>query len=186
MHVLLGDAYRQKRIWGDSISEYRKALVLEPENRSGRLGLAISLYEDGKSEEALSTDKELLQKNPEDPEANMLAGEVYVRNQQYAGAELYLRKSRGVQPELLPRLHALLGDVYANTGRDSEALSEFKIASTSDDDGSIHFKLARLYQKNGDKKAAVEAFQASKQLREKWDASASFAPRQPSTDISHQ
>ncbi|HXR40713.1 MAG TPA: tetratricopeptide repeat protein [Terracidiphilus sp.] len=186
MHVLLGDAYRQRRSWEGAVTEYRKALVLEPDNRSGRLGLAISLYEDGKSEEALASDKELLLKNPEDPEANLLAGEVFVRHQQYADAEPYLKKSRDVQPEFMPRLHALLGDVYANMGRDSEALSEFKIAMTSDEDGSIHYQMARLYQKTGDKKAAAEAFQTSRQLREKWDASASFAPQQPSTDISRQ
>jgi tetratricopeptide (TPR) repeat protein len=182
MHVLLGDAYRQRRSWGDAEAEYRKALALETDNRNGRLGLAISLYQDGKSEEALVADKELLQKNPDDPEANLLAGEVFVRYQQYANAEPYLRKSQSVQTEFVPHLHALLGNVYANTGRASEALAEFKIAVTGDEDGSIYYKLARLYQEAGDKKAAAEAFQTSRRLREKWDSSASFAPKQSNTD----
>ncbi|MGP8175222.1 MAG: tetratricopeptide repeat protein [Terracidiphilus sp.] len=186
MHVLLGDVYRQKRIWGDAESEYRKALVLEPDNRNGRLGLAISLHEDAKHDEALAADKELLQKNPEDPEANLLAGEIFIQQQQYADAEPYLRKSRGVQPEFIPRLHALLGEVYANTGRVNEALSEFKLAAASDTDGSIHYQMARLYQKTGDKQAAAEAFQASRQLREKSDAGASFDLQQSSTGIRSQ
>jgi tetratricopeptide (TPR) repeat protein len=182
MHVLLGDAYRQRRSWGDAEGEYRKALALETDNRNGLLGLAISLYQDGKSEEALVADKELLQKSPDDPEANLLAGEVFVRYQQYANAEPYLRKSQSVQTEFVPHLHALLGDVYANTGRVSEALAEFKIAVTGDEDGSIYYKLARLYQEAGDKKAAAEAFRASRRLREKMDSSANFAPKQPNTD----
>jgi predicted Zn-dependent protease len=186
MHVLLGDAWRQRRSWGDAETEYRKALALEPDNRGGRLGLAISLYEDGKSDEALATDRELLQMNPEDAEANLLAGEVFVRLQQYTDAESHLTKCSGVQAEFVPLLHALLGDVYANTGRVKEALSEFKIGVTSDEDGSIHYQLARLYQKTGDKKAAAEAFRVSRQLREKWDASASVAPQQSDTGIGHR
>jgi tetratricopeptide (TPR) repeat protein len=187
MHVLLGDAYRQRRSWGDAITEYRKALVLEPNNRSGKLGLAISLHESGKSEDALAVDKELMLQDPDDPEANLLAGEVLVRYyQRYAEAEPYLKKSRGAQPEFMPLLHALLGDVYANTDRVNEALSEFKMAMANDEDGSIHYQMARLYQKVGDKKAAAEAFLVSKQLREKLDASASFEAQQSNAGVSHQ
>ena len=186
MHVLLGDAYRQRRLWGDAIAEYRKALALQPENRSGRLGLAISLFQDGKTEEAFAANQDLLQKDPGDPEANMLAGEIFVQRQEYAGAEAYLNKCRGIQPDLKPRLHALLGEVYANTGRDNEALSEFKIAAASDEDGSIHYQMARLYQKNGDKIAAAQAFRDSQSLRRQWDEHARVAPEQSSTDLSHQ
>jgi hypothetical protein len=57
---------------------------------------------------------------------------------------------------------------------------------TSDEDGSIHFQMARLYQKTGDKKAAAEAFQASQQLRKQWDDRASVALQQLTTDISRQ
>ena len=186
MHVLLGDIYRQKRRWGAAESEYRKALVLKPEDHSGRLGLAIALFEDGNSEEAFATDKDLLQKNPEDPEANLLAGEILVQQHQYAGAESYLNKVQGTKPEFMPRLHALLGEVYANTDRIPEALAEFKLGIASDEDGSIHFQMARLYQKTGDKKAAAEAFQASQQLRKQWDDRASVALQQLTTDISRQ
>jgi tetratricopeptide (TPR) repeat protein len=186
MHVLLGDVYRQKRRWGDAESEYRKALVLEPEDRSGRLGLAIALFEDGNGEAAFATEKGLLQKNPEDPEANLLAGEILAQQHRYADAESYLNKVRGTKPEFMPRLHALLGEVYANTDRIPEALAEFKLGITSDEDGSIHFQMARLYQKTGDKKAAAEAFQASQQLRKQWDDRASVALQQLTTDISRQ
>jgi tetratricopeptide (TPR) repeat protein len=186
MHVLLGDVYRQKRRWGDAESEYRKALVLKPEDHSGRLGLAIALFEDGNSEEAFATDKELLQKNPDDPEANLLAGEILVQQHQYPGAESYLIKVRGTQPEFMPKLHALLGEVYANTDRIPEALAEFKLGIASDEDGSVHFQMARLYQKTGDKKAAAEAFQASQQLRKQWDDRASVVLQQLTTDISRQ
>jgi tetratricopeptide (TPR) repeat protein len=186
MHVLLGDVYRQNRRWADAESEYSKALALEPDNRSGRLGLAISLFADGKRDVALAADQLLLQTNPNDPHANLLAGEIFIQLNQYSDAEIFLNRCSGIQSEFLPRVHALRGEVYANTNRIPEALSEFKLGMNSDEDGSIHFQMARLYQKIGDKKAAAEAFQVSRQLREKKDASATVALQQSGTDITHQ
>jgi tetratricopeptide (TPR) repeat protein len=186
MHVLLGDVYRQERSWGDAEEEYQKALVLEPEDRSARLGLAISLLDDAKLDAAYATSTSLLQKHPDDPEANLLTGEILVQRNLYDEAETYLNKSRDNKPEFLPRLHALLGEVYANTNRVPQAVSEFKLGLVSDEDGSIHYQLARLYQKTGNKSGAAEAFHASQLLRKQWDGRATLALQQPGTDISRQ
>jgi predicted Zn-dependent protease len=91
-----------------------------------------------------------------------------------------------IEPEFKPRVHALLGEVYANTNRIPEALAEFKQGTTGDEDGSIHYQMARLYQKTGNTKAAAEAIQTSKRLREQWDASAVDAVQQSDTDISRK
>ncbi len=186
MHILLGDVYRQKRKWEASEKEYQRALNLEPKSQSARLGLAISLFADGKSEGAYAEDKTLLESNPEDPEANMLAGEILVQRNLYAEAEPYLNKSRGAKPEFIPRLHALLGEVYSATDRTSAALVEFKLGLVDDVDGSIHYRIARLYQRMGDKTAADEAFRVSKQLRKQWDDRASIAVQQSGTDTSER
>lgn len=186
MHVLLGDVYRQKRKWEDAESEYRKALALEPGNHSGRLGLAIALFQDGKSEDALTANNELLQKVPDDPGANLLAAEIMVQRHEFAGAETYLNKCGKLEPEFMQRVHTLRGEVYANTNRSTEALAEFKLGAASDADGGIHYQIARLYQKAGNAKAAAEAFQTSKRLRAQWDASAVDAVQQSDTDISRK
>ncbi len=186
VHVLLGDVYRQERIWEAAEEEYQKALVLEPDNRSARLGLGISLLDDAKLDKAYATVAPLLQKEPVDPEANLLAGEIQVQRNLYEEAEIYLNKSRGTKPEFLPRLHSLLGEVYANTNRVPQALSEFKLGLASDEDGSIHYQLARLYQKTGDKSDADEAFRASQQLRKQWDARANLTLQPPSPDMSQR
>jgi predicted Zn-dependent protease len=83
-------------------------------------------------------------------------------------------------------LHALLGKVYAETDRIPAAISEYKAGLSADGDGSIHFQLARLYQKSGDKSAAEEAFRESKRLRSQWDDQARVALEQMPTDTSHQ
>jgi tetratricopeptide (TPR) repeat protein len=186
MHVLLGDIFRQKRRWNDAETEYRKAVALDPKSHSARLSLAIVLFSQLKYGEALDIDRSLLAEDPNDSEANLLAGEILVQQNLYAEAEPYLSKCRSLQPEFVPRLHALLGRVYAATDRIPAAISEYKEGLSSDEDGSIHYQLARLYQKSGDKIAAEEAFKESKRLSRQWDDHAKIALEQSSTDLSHQ
>jgi tetratricopeptide (TPR) repeat protein len=186
MHLLLGDIFRQKRRWDEAESEYRKAVALDPKSRAARLSLAIVLFSELKTDETLDIDRSILVEDPDDPEANLLAGEVLVQQNLYVQAEPYLSKCRNLKPEFLPRLHALLGQVYASTNRIPAAISEYKSGLSSDVDGSIHFQLARLYQKSGDKIAADETFRESQRLRQNWDDRAHIALEQNSTDLSHQ
>jgi tetratricopeptide (TPR) repeat protein len=82
----------------------------------------------------------------------------------------------------MPRLHTLLGQVFAETDRIPAAISEYKAGLSTDEDGSIHYQLARVYQKSGDKEAAAEAFKESQRIRHKWDDRAHIALGQIPTD----
>jgi tetratricopeptide (TPR) repeat protein len=177
LHVLLGDIYRQKQRWEDAENEYRKALTLEPHNQSASLGLAMALFAGGVSDEALTIDKALLMETPDNPEENLLAGEILVRSGHFSDAETYLKNIRDTGQKFMPRVHTLLGEVYFGTDRFPQALSEFKLSQFSDDDGSIHYQLGRIYQKLGDKENADEAFQVSKRLREQADDRLNHAPQ---------
>jgi tetratricopeptide (TPR) repeat protein len=79
-----------------------------------------------------------------------------------------------------------LGQVYVATDRIPAAILEYKKGLSTDEDGSIHFQLGRLYQKSGDRNAAEEAFRESKRLRHQWDDRARLAPEQVPTDTSRQ
>lgn len=186
MRILIGDVFRQKRRWGEAEAEYRKALALDPKSRSARLNLAIDLFTELKNEEALDLDKSLLAEVPDDPEANLLAGEILVQEHQYEQAEPYVARCGKLREDLQPRLHILLGQIYSETGRIPEAISEYKLGLGNDQDGSLHYQLARLYQKSGNSAAASEQIRISKQLRERWDNQAHVALEQRSTDLSKQ
>jgi tetratricopeptide (TPR) repeat protein len=186
MHVLLGDVFRQRRRWSDAEAEYRKAVSLDPRSRSARLSLAIVLFSELKLDEASTINQALLIETPNDPEANLLAAEILVLRNNFAEAEPYLLKCEHLKPELVPRFHVLLGQVYAETNRSAAAIAEYKSGLSADEDGSIHFQLGRLYQKSGDKKAADEAFQDSKRIRHRWDDRARIALEQIPTDTSRQ
>lgn len=186
MHVLLGNVFREKRRWDEAETEYRKAVALDPKSRSARLSLAITLYSELKNDEAFALDESLLTEDPANPEANLLAGEILVQRNQFVQAEHYLQKCRGVQSELLPRSHALLGKVFAESGRVPEAIAEYKLGLSTDEDGSLHYQLGRLYQQSGNKAAAAEAFRQSKQLVARWNDRARVLLQQMGTDASRQ
>ena len=67
----------------------------------------MALFADGKSDEALSIDKELLTETPDQSEENLLAGEILVRNHHFGDAEAYLTKIRDTGQKFMPRVHAL-------------------------------------------------------------------------------
>jgi hypothetical protein len=50
-------------------------------------------------------------------------------------------KSLNVKPQMLGHVHALIGKVYAETGRTSEAIDQLKMGESSDENGSIHYLL---------------------------------------------
>jgi tetratricopeptide (TPR) repeat protein len=122
MHGLLGDAFREQRRWDDAETEYRKAVALDPEGHNARLGLAITLFTELKTDEALSIDESLLAEDAANSGANLLAGEIFVQRNQFSEAEPYLLKCANLMPELVPRYHALLGRVLGlSSTRDIDA-----------------------------------------------------------------
>jgi len=149
--------------------EYAKVLAVSPGSVAGLAGLAAVDFTDGKVEVAQDTAQKALARSPEDGEINLLMGEILVARKQYADAEPYLKRALKARADLLARVHALLGRVFAMTGRETEAIEELRQGLASDDDGSVHYQLARLYQRTGNSKAAEAAFEESKRIRARND-----------------
>jgi predicted Zn-dependent protease len=64
-------------------------------------------------------------------------------------------------------LHVLLGEVYAQTDRLQEAVNQFQMGLSSDQDGTVYYQLARIYSKLGNKAAAQDAIAHVKDLEQK-------------------
>jgi tetratricopeptide (TPR) repeat protein len=156
-------------MFDEAREEYSKVLAISPDSLAGLAGLAAADFAGGRLEEAQITAQKALARSPVDSEVSLLMGEILVAQYQYADAEPYLKRSLHARPDLRPRVHALLGRVLARTGREKEAIQELKQGLASDEDGSVHYQLARLYQKMGDPKAADAAFEKSKQIRARRD-----------------
>jgi tetratricopeptide (TPR) repeat protein len=165
-HVLLGDMYRQRRRYDDALAQYKAALEISPTDHAAMLGLAYAYFGVGNIDATISTATGALAANPNDPELNVLMGEALVAHHDFAGAEPYLQKGLAAKPQMLPHVHALLGTVYAETGRIEDAIAQLEMGRAADGDGSIYYRLARMYRKAGDIKKADAAMQQVKLLEQ--------------------
>ena len=187
LHLLLGDVYRQREYYPDAEQEYRKALAIQPEDTGALMGLSLALINDSQIDEALHLTETALRKNPDDAELNAVMGEVLSRQYNFSAAETYLKKALlekalNPKPELAPHVHALLGRVYAETNRPQEAITELRMGLADDKDGHVHYQLARLYLKIGDRNSAQKALEASQRLQREGLTRAGAAIREGQND----
>ena len=105
--VLIGDLYRQKQQYEAALSEYQKALRLNPSDSGAMLGLATTYFLENKNDEALTSAQTALAADPTEPRLNLLVGEILTTRGDYPGAELALKKSLKADPRIAaPRARA--------------------------------------------------------------------------------
>lgn len=165
VHVLLGDVYRDRQNFKEAEAEYRKAIELKPRDAAAHMGLAATFHRAFRLDEALPEVKTVLELAPQDPEANYMMADILVYRHEFAQAEPYAKAALHGDPPRLPRVHALLGKIYASQGRTAEAIVELQQAIADDPDGSFHYQIAKLYKQIGNEGAASEALKKSEALR---------------------
>jgi tetratricopeptide (TPR) repeat protein len=181
-HVLLGDLYRQRKFFPDAAQEYQKVLAVAPNDVGALFGLSLALLADNKLDQAFDVAHTALKNNSDDPELNAVMGEILCARNDFSGAEPYLKKSLNTKPEYVSHVHALLGSVYSKTNRTQEAILELKLALGDDKDGHIHYQIARLYLKIGDRDSAKRELELSKRLRSEGLNRAAVAMQQTDLD----
>jgi tetratricopeptide (TPR) repeat protein len=148
-HVLVGNLYRLQNHADGALVEYEKALAIDAHNPSALLGAVLACLSTNKTEKAAAFDRTALADRPLDPQLNLLMAETLEAEGREDEVGPYLAKCTDAPPELQPRVHYLLGRVYAREGKTDEAIEQFELALPSDRDGSMHYQLARLYKKAG-------------------------------------
>ena len=165
-HVLLGDIYSQLERFDDAQAEFGKALAIAPNDPAAMLGLASAYFDNNNMEKAMEIARSALARSPNDPELNLIMAEAMLSRHELDEVEPYLEKSLHGKPQMLPHVHALIGRVYAETGRTQAAIDQLKLGASSDKDGSIQYLLARLYRKLGDTKDASQALDRMKAIKQ--------------------
>ena len=165
VHLLLAEAYKDQHYTGKAEEEYRKVLQIKPDAVAAHMGLARMYFQDMKFDAAIPELQKALAASPADPEASYFTAEILAYRHQYAEALPYLESGLKGTPSSLPRVHALLGRVYADQGRTADAVSELKQSLSADNDGSYHYQLYLLYKKAGNREAAMAALHESEALR---------------------
>jgi tetratricopeptide (TPR) repeat protein len=193
-HVLLGDIYRQRERYDDAIAEYQKALAIAPNDPASLLGLASAELSNNDINSAIKVSRAALEIAPSDPELNLTMAEALLDSHEYAEAGPFLARSMTVKPQMLPHVHALLGWAYTETGNVRAAIAELKLGESSDVDGSVHYRLARLYRQLGDAKDAEQALETTQEIKQKRrdqrliavdDPDDPIVPPKPATNTSH-
>jgi predicted Zn-dependent protease len=169
-HVLLGDIDHQLERDDDAQAEYTKALTLAPGDPASMVGLATVYLSNNNLTGAMEIAQAALLRMPEDPDLNLIIAEVLIAQHEYPEAQTYLTKSLHAKPQMLPRIHALMGKAYAETGQTEQAIEELKLGASSDVDGSVQYLLARLYRQTGDTKDANDALNRMKAIKQQREA----------------
>lgn len=148
----------------ESAEEWRAVLKLSPGNIDARHQLATSLYLSHDYKETLHELIQFLKAEPDSANLNFFVGDSLLQTEQVDEAAPYLETAVKLDAKLLPA-QAALGLCYARMGKAREAIPHLKAALSVDNDGSLHYQLARAYQSTGQPTLAKAMMDKYQQLR---------------------
>jgi len=148
LHQLKAEIARGQGQYLESAQEWRAALELSPGNPRLEHELAVSLFMGADYRAALELATQLLKADPHSPDLNFMAGDSLLRLEEPERALPYLGAALKEDPKLTAA-DASLGLALARLGKNTEAVPHLERALELDDDGSLHYQLARAYQASG-------------------------------------
>jgi tetratricopeptide (TPR) repeat protein len=163
LHQLMGDLEAARGDDGKAIEEYRAAIRLKPSLPDLHYSLGHLLWKDLKVPEARAELEAELALNPRHPGALNDLGNTYLLEHQPDKALPYLLRALAADSGN-PDIHRDLGTAYSELRDYRQAEEHLKIAVSVDRDGSVHYKLARVYQALGEKEKAAREFALSTAL----------------------
>ncbi len=156
------------RYW-DSVSEWKQALQYAPDDVFVKKQLAINLYLNRNYPDSNTIVQELLKSEPDDARLNFLAGDILAYQQLADQAIPYLEKAVKADDSYIAA-HSSLGRAYMSLGKAAEAIPHLEKAIDTDEDGSIHYQLARAYQRAGKADLSRETMGKYQEILKKLDA----------------
>jgi tetratricopeptide (TPR) repeat protein len=166
VHQLKAEIARNRNQHLESVKEWRAALELAPGNPRLKHELTVSLFLAQNYADALREAEALLDRNARSPELNFIAGTSLLRLEQPEKSIPYLRAALAADPKLTAA-EASLGLALSRLDRNAEAVSHLEKALDLDDDGSLHYQLARAYQAAGDVEKARVAMAQYQDIQKK-------------------
>jgi tetratricopeptide (TPR) repeat protein len=165
LHQLRAEIARDQSQPLESVKEWRAALAIAPGDPRLQQELAVSLFMAGDYRAALDQATATLKTVPS-AELNFVAGDSLVRLEDPEKAVPYLRAALAADPKLLAA-NASLGLAFSRLGQTAEAIPNLEKASELDDDGSLHYQLARAYQAAGNQEKSRTAMAAYQEILKK-------------------
>jgi tetratricopeptide (TPR) repeat protein len=163
LHQLMGDLEAAKGDDAKAIEEYQAAIALRPSSPNLHYSLGHLLWKDLRVPEARVELEAELALNPRHPGALNDLGNTYLLEHQPNKALPYLQRALAAGGGN-PDLHRDLGTAYSELADYRKAEEHFEIAVSADHDGSVHYKLGRVYLALGEKEKATREFALSTAL----------------------
>lgn len=166
MHAVKAQILRDHGQDLEAANEWRAALTLSPGNPRLERELATSLFLAKDYAGAIPAAEKLLPQEAESADLNFIIGDSLRQLQQPEKAIPYLETAVRKQPDMLAA-HAALGMALATVDKSSEAIPHLERALSMDDDGSLHYNLARAYRAAGNMQGAQRAMQEYQTIKQR-------------------
>ena len=157
---LIADGTGQYR---EAVTEYQRALDLEPGNESAYVGLASAYEHDGKINEAEQTYQRAIEAHPNSPYAYNSLGRFYLRRDQYDKAVQMFEKVIKLAPESYGG-YANLGATYNDMDQYDKSIDPLKKSISIRPSYAAYVNLGTAYFGLGHFPEAVDAFQEALKL----------------------
>jgi tetratricopeptide (TPR) repeat protein len=165
VHQLLGDLAAARNDDAKAIEEYQAAIARKPSLPNLHYSLGHVFWKDLKLKETRAEFEAELKINPRHPGALNELGDTYLLEHQAEKALPYLTQAVALEPHN-PDFHRDMGTAYSELHDYEKSAAEYQLAISGDHDGSVHYKLARVYQALGQKDKAAHEFKLSTAMNE--------------------
>lgn len=156
LHAVKAELAASHDQFREAADEWLAALKLAPGDPRLQQELATAVYMSHDYKAALPLLQGQLRIDPHSAELNFFTGDSLLRLEDPGNAISYLQAALAANPKLAPA-HASLGLALSRTGKNLEAVPHLEKAVDIDEDGSLHYQLARAYQSVGAREKAQAA-----------------------------
>lgn len=181
LHELRGELYRNQRRHLQSVAEMKAALAFAPNDPRLKKELAKSLYFARDWESARTIFADLSKAQPGDPELQFFYGDTLLQEQQAEAALPHL-EAAVARDASMAAWHAALGRAYVQLNRFTDAIPHLEAVVSQDEDGSLHYQLARAYQSTNQPdraKPLLDKYQELQRLTQSQSSPAAAPPITP-------
>ena len=155
IHALKAQTFHDHRQPMEAANEWRAAVNLAPSDPKLKHELIAALFDAKDYQATMPLVAELLPQEPQSPELNYFMGASLWRTEQAEKALPYLETAVEGNSNILPA-DAALGLTLVALNKNAEAIPHLKKVLALDDDGSLHYSLARAYRAAGQTQLAAE------------------------------
>lgn len=164
IHALKAQILQDHKQDMEAANEWRAALKLSPDDPKLKRELTVALFNAKDYQGAIPLLEEQLAAEPKSPELHYLLGASLFRTEQPEKALPHLEIGVQGRSDVLPA-EAALGLTLVALNKNAEAIPHLKKALALDDDGSLHYSLARAYRAAGETQLASQTMQQYQQIQ---------------------